>query len=809
MATPYYMGGLLDEDPRSYFTGAAPIATSSFRAHPRGMLMSHPGTAPRFADTLTPERRAEIRAMIAPKVDTFEELSIPIDTAPSTAITDEEFERIKEREAAWAAIRADPSGVAIKPTPSTGISTPADVREAYKKGEFRETMPVIIPEERELHFGPGVFAPGRPKYEDASLYDALKYSLELASAGEVTDAERAEAARLGDAATPKYYTPFAEDVAPPKPYGRVSYTEYFDKLHPGRREKMSEVVYPHGDESISAALSAAKGGSIQTFEPALGRYGDPDYTPLKYEYELYDSYGRPAVIGPKGELVPKGLAPLMYDYYEKRYDRREDKAEAARDAEIAAYWDKIDSYTDTVKDYMTSRGLTAEEYAERSGAATPLKASYAESHPDYLAAARDAELVRAAVPTVDERLDVGTVGPPEPRGGVAPFSPDALGYKIPFIGPAKLEHDKAVAEGRKPPHTSAYGDYELDRALEKAGVTMEEFREALFATGHTMSPEEFAGDHLYKGLAYTPLAALPPIEVPRIDIDVPFTEHSIPITDPTTVPVGSSIAGVVKDALESLRSGVYAVKGRDADSALIDKVKSYLEPPKTGISALGPKDPSLSELLTSLHPGIIDPTFAPDASIHYSDPLKHYDTEAVPGHVPLSLTTPVVTALEGMEEAYLDAATRAKIDADMASGMFTEVAGRGWKGGPTAGKVYDARDFITDFGPLTASTHGEDPWRGLTTADFATDAEFRPGSTAARASGLARFGLGAGSLGAGLATYSEPLGIGSDIPGRIPAAHHGPVWPLTTEIPIDATGAPISVDDFSSLLYAPSRGEVP
>ena len=64
-------------------------------------------------------------------------------------------------------------------------------------------------------------------------------------------------------------------------------------------------------------------------------------------------------------------------------------------------------------------------------------------------------------------------------------------------------------------------------------------------------------------------------------------------------------------------------------------------------------------------------------------------------------------------------------------------------------------------------------------------------------------------MGAGLATYSEPLGIGSDIPGRIPAAHKGPVWPLTTEIPIDATGAPISVDDFSSLLYAPSRGEVP
>ncbi len=57
----------------------------------------------------------------------------------------------------------------------------------------------------------------------------------------------------------------------------------------------------------------------------------------------------------------------------------------------------------------------------------------------------------AAVPTLDERLDVGTVGPPEPVGGVAPFSPDAIGYKIPIVGEDKSIWDKAVAEGRKPP----------------------------------------------------------------------------------------------------------------------------------------------------------------------------------------------------------------------------------------------------------------------------------------------------------------------------------------------------------------------
>ena len=55
------------------------------------------------------------------------------------------------------------------------------------------------------------------------------------------------------------------------------------------------------------------------------------------------------------------------------------------------------------------------------------------------------------------------------------------------------------------------------------------------------------------------------------------------------------------------------------------------------------------------------------------------------------------------------------------------------------------------------------------------EAEFRP-------SGLARFGLGAGSLGAGLMATSTPISPSSYIEGeigspRIPASHHGPVWP--------------------------------
>ena len=157
----------------------------------------------------------------------------------------------------------------------------------------------------------------------------------------------------------------------------------------------------------------------------------------------------------------------------------------------------------------------------------------------------------------------------------------------------------------------------------------------------------------------------------------------------------------------------------------------------------------------------------------------------------------------GADEVMVPGIPISRIEEDMASGMFTEVAGKG----PIPGKLYDARDFITEFGPLTASTHGEEPWRGLTTADFATDATFRP-------SGLAKYGLGAGSLGAGLMTTATPISPSSYIEGeidspRIPAAHHGPVFPEVIETPIAATGAPISsvddeVDDFSSMIPAPA-----
>ena len=48
---------------------------------------------------------------------------------------------------------------------------------------------------------------------------------------------------------------------------------------------------------------------------------------------------------------------------------------------------------------------------------------------------------------------------------------------------------------------------------------------------------------------------------------------------------------------------------------------------------------------------MIDPTFEPSAPVHYSDILKHFDTETVPGHLPMD-TTDTPPYAEIMGESY-------------------------------------------------------------------------------------------------------------------------------------------------------------
>ena len=66
------------------------------------------------------------------------------DAAPTTAIPDEEFAKIVDREIGLEEIRKDPSGIAIKRTPSPGIGSFGEYKDAYKRGALRPVMPSVI-----------------------------------------------------------------------------------------------------------------------------------------------------------------------------------------------------------------------------------------------------------------------------------------------------------------------------------------------------------------------------------------------------------------------------------------------------------------------------------------------------------------------------------------------------------------------------------------------------------------------------------------------------------------------------------------
>ena len=56
---------------------------------------------------------------------------------------------------------------------------------------------------------------------------------------------------------------------------------------------------------------------------------------------------------------------------------------------------------------------------------------------------------------------------------------------------------------------------------------------------------------------------------------------------------------------------------------------------------------------TDPYPGMVDPTFEPTATTHYDDVLKHFETETVPGHLPMDITdTPPYAEIMGESYKY-------------------------------------------------------------------------------------------------------------------------------------------------------------
>ena len=198
------------------------------------------------------------------------------------------------------------------------------------------------------------------------------------------------------------------------------------------------------------------------------------------------------------------------------------------------------------------------------------------------------------------------------------------------------------------------------------------------------------------------------------------------------------------------------------------------------------KDAYLASLRGEPLPTLVDPTFEAAPSTHYSDPLKHWDTETVPGHLPLDITdTPFYSAVMGEEHKYfpedvapvtpvddfssmpLDAATRTMIDADMEAGIHPAVA---------------------SLSPVSLPSGG-----AFTSSSMAPDIGLEPGGMAGPGSGTDPTTHGVGPAIYGTGTWG----------GKMKAGLGG----LTSDIGTGETYGPAFVDTYSDMMAGkPSSG---
>lgn len=458
------------------------------------------------------------------------------------------------------------------------------------------------------------------------------------------------------------YSPFAGDVPPPEPFKTEGFTEYFDRIRPGRRDKIAEsgTKYIFGKEEVGSYPGA--GWNVYESPGFGGEEG------RSIPYETYDSYGRPFVMGMDGRWQHKELAPLLWDSAERQHNASMKAQTDKRNAQIAAYWEKVDEHTKFVEDYIKSSGITAEEYSKRSTAATPLKSEYVKEHPDY------EELVREAVPTLDERLDV-------PDDSI--FKGDREAAIKEALAPVKLEIGKDSKSDLEDKISTAA--LEVTRILEDMGLvpTGEGVLDKLGtvikdAKGGVLSPSLGLGakrGHA-PGLAFDD-AIKHALGASVVGEGIMDLRESLDTTgsgsDPMDYDMHEAVGGYLPGTGLSPEEAVRAATG-EAVRRIVDPSAPYASARSPEVLETKFEDAFGSSVLDSERLPIsftrgmsaederaaylsrgsdipIDPTFAPDASMHYTDPLKHYDTETVPGHSPLSLTTPFTTAVEGWEHA--------------------------------------------------------------------------------------------------------------------------------------------------------------
>jgi hypothetical protein len=375
------------------------------------------------------------------------------------------------------------------------------------------------------------------------------------------------------------------------------------------------------------------------------------------------------------ELSEVGKSPESWvDYFGVRMTAREAAARTASSAHMKAFRAK----------YADDRGVLwgdakNTDYPTQAAAHAENQRRYKIREAAEAEANRIYESLRKAVPTVDERLDVPDVrtytGDPD-----LPLEP-STGFIGDWIGDEATAADTAISE-----------------ALRKAGVDYHSeaskiYRDTMWGTGKEGALEERMTGGYEEILSHFPLADAPvgsaiwsAFEAIK---DKAGTSYYDDHRDRAIAEwKAEHPGGTIEEFSEDVRRDPFRYplrgdpeEGKAFESPYFERIGPFDERDTIDYFGLPPKDTTSSTPLTIFkpevsgpasippwvsmisaasaakppmtdpYPGMIDPTFEPTATTHYSDILKHFETETVPGHLPMDITD-IPPYAEIMGESY-------------------------------------------------------------------------------------------------------------------------------------------------------------
>jgi len=671
MATPYYMGGLLDEDEeRSYFTGAAPMATSSFRAPP--MLASHdiretewyrPGSMERWA------RRGEIGSAdlididpttgvdilypkgTIPKVKTGTKGPMPVieppfDPAtpdikrpkPYDPLTDPEILRMMGEEPMYdvsleTSLEAIPEVDTFKEL--SEVETPVDISGIKWMGFPRWGGGSGT--DRYTPFGTGWSGIGGPAAWgfDPDDFPMLYYDKAMKKPG--GGLALSEYGKTGEGLVPRY--PGFEDVGP------IIYRKVLAHDTPEEIRKWGVRSLPEYSKSVDG-----KGGGIPISKPD---YITPkawvDDMPLKPNARLE---AKRKAVEEKAKREAEDAIYFASDEYYSRLPPWEkdrlleegdpralaDEAERAASAAAPTLADTGFAFEDAKGADAIRRatepgfGLSPEDLATivREGKDPDYPALTKELGGDLLDIALAAPMLRAAKPLGLLAKDIigGALGKRAAQKKIDEFVGPKRTTVTPGALKSKTDVDVAVATSGvttalKPTVATTAA---VRRLLGDVGSTKyKEVAKALKDTGNFLSPEAFAQQHITKVLG-----------VPGIG-------------SATEAKILSLALEAVRGIKSRAKTGSFT---RPGATGAVDTFKRSIPLPTTGPGPIGVGVPAAGYAITKAllgeesdastyvdpYPGMIDPTFEEAPLTTFRDPLKHYDTEAVAGSLPFDMS---------------------------------------------------------------------------------------------------------------------------------------------------------------------------